>query len=385
MVRGAAASALVAGALGLAPGVADRDGAGPTVVRSADGLLTVSIPAGALPAGTVVRVSPLSTSTLPVAIRTRAVRGPAYVLAPAGLRFAKPVTITRRVHGTFRGGVPGLVLVSSETPGRWQQLARPTIRWDPQGRSLTISATTTHFSELAVFDDLARLALGPDPASAAVGGSFQAVLHVTAPHPDVVDVHGLRFSPSRQAVPGEASTHVRNVWYTALYTCRRAGSGAYGVSVRLQDASPEQEILDLLIGGKQDTTYELRARATCRAPKSPPPPKQPRLTAACATVMHTPLGTFPSFLDFVLAFDPATLPAAPTVSLQADAIDDGQTVTAPIDGTTGRADLKAGIRSFGTYHVETLTVNGVAVDVSAIFGTFTVTGMPGTVAGACPS
>jgi hypothetical protein len=65
-------------------------------------------------------------------------------------------------------------------------------------------------------------------------------------------------------------------------------------------------------------------------------------------------------------------------------INDDQPVTGPVDATTGRADLKAGIRSFGTYSVAAVTVNGVAVDVSSIFGTLTVTATPGTIAGTCP-
>jgi len=377
VLRGAAAVVVAAGALALAPGATGVD-AGARVVRSSDGLLTLTIPPGALPAGTKVTARPVPASTLPAALRTRAVSGPAYELEPSGLHFAKPVTVTRRVHGRFRGGIPGLVLVASESPGRWEQLARPTIRWDPQQRALTISATTTHFSEIAVFDDLARVSLTPDPASAAVGGSFQAVVHLAAAHPDLIDVHGLHFSPSPQAVPGDASTHVRDVWYTALYTCRRGGSGEYGVSVRLADASPEQEILDLLVGGKQDTTYELRARATCVQPPAP------RLLGACATVAHTPLGTFPSNLDFVLAFDPKTVPRDATVTLSAAGVNDGQPVSGPVDPATGRASLLAGIRSFGGYRLDQVTVNGTVVDVSSFIGHFTVTATPGTVAGTCP-
>jgi hypothetical protein len=74
------------------------------------------------------------------------------------------------------------VLVSSETPGRWEQLAQPTIRWDPRVRSLTISATTTDFSTVAVFDDTARFSLTPDPVTRRVGTFFQAVFHVTDAH-----------------------------------------------------------------------------------------------------------------------------------------------------------------------------------------------------------
>ena len=383
MVRGVAATALAAGALGLAPGVADRNAAGPQVVRSADGLLTLSIPAGALPAGTSATIRPVSTATLPAAIRARAVNGPAYELLPAGLHFAKPVMITRRVHGTFRGGIPGLVLVSSETPGRWEQLAQPTIRWDPRVPSLTISATTTHFSTVAVFDDTARFSLTPDPVTRRVGTFFQAVFHVAAPHTDLVEVDLIRFKASPQTDPRDEQALLRNVTYVAQYKCTRAGTGEYGVTVWIHDTTPEQEILNVFAGGAPLVRLLLQAKATCTAPPPAPPPK-PRLVTGCAMVTHTALGSFPSFLDFVLGFDPKSLPASPTATLQATGINDDQPVTGPVDATTGKADLKAGIRSFGTYSVGTVAVNGVAVDVSSIFGTLTVTATPGTIAGTCP-
>ena len=122
---------------------------------------------------------------------------------------------------------------------------------------------------------------------------------------------------------------------------------------------------------------------TLSIPAGAPPPK-PRLVTGCAMVTHTALGGFPSFLDFVLGFDPKSLPASPTATLHATGINDDQPVSGPVDATTGKADLKAGIRNFGTYSVGTVTVNGVAVDVSSIFGTLTVTATPGTIAGTCP-
>ena len=292
MVRGVAAAALAAGALGLAPGVGDGDAAGPQVVRSADGLLTLSIPAGAIPSGTAVTIRPVSTATLPSALRTRAVSGPAYQLAPAGLHFARPVTITRRVHGTFRGGVPGLVLVSSETPGRWERLARPTIRWDPAGPSLTISATTTHFSTVAVFDDTARFSLTPDPVTRRVGTFFQAVFHVTAPHPDLVAVDVIYFKASPQTDPRDQERLLRNVTYVAPYKCTRTGTGEYGVAVWIHDTTPEQEILNVFAGGASLVRLLLQAKATCTAPPPAPPPT-PRLVTGCAMVTHTGLGTLP--------------------------------------------------------------------------------------------
>ena len=379
MFRAMAAAALAAGALALAPGA--NGGSASRVVRSADGLLTLTIPAGALPAGTKVSIRAVSASTLPAPLRARAVNGPAYELEPAGLHFSKPITVTRRVHGVFHGGVPMLVPVSSEKAGHWERLAQPTILWDPTAPSLTVSATTTHFSEYALFDDAVRVSLSPDPVTQAVGTVFTATVHFAVPHADLLSVHGIQFSPSRQADVGDRVTVVPNVTYTAPYRCQRAGKGRYGVRLNVEDRSPEQEILNVLIGGKMNTIVDLQARAGCTGTKSA---TLPVLTTGCATVTHSKFGSFPSFLDFKLEFDPATLPPSPTVLIHARAINDEQPVSGPIDPTTGRAELKAGIRVFGTYGFDTVDVGGTIVDVSSFFSAFPVTGTPGLVAGTCP-
>jgi len=231
--------------------------------------------------------------------------------------------------------------------------------------------------------DTARFSFTPDPVTRRVGTFFQAVFHVTAPHPDLVEVSVLSFKASPQTDPRDVRALLRNVTYAAQFKCTAAGTGEYGVRMWVHDTTPEQEILSLFVGGEPPTRLLLQARATCTAPKPSPPPK-PRLVTGCVMVTHTALGGFPSFLDFVLGFDPKSLPASPTATLQATGINDDQPVTGPVDATTGTADLKAGIRSFGTYSVGTVTVNGVAVDVSSIFGTLTVTATPGTIAGICP-
>jgi hypothetical protein len=94
---------------------------------------------------------PASLCAIPLAVATDAIGPPAqypselkgatfkpgsrlYALEPAGTRFAKPVTVTRRLNAKLQGfdlgkAVPGIVLATRSPNGRWEllgsQQARP--------------------------------------------------------------------------------------------------------------------------------------------------------------------------------------------------------------------------------------------------------------------
>jgi hypothetical protein len=104
-------------------------------------------------------------------------------------------------------------------------------------------------------------------------------------------------------------------------------------------------------------------------------------------VNHSPFGPFPSFTNWLLQFTRAGLPANPRAELTAAGVNNRQPVSAPIDPATGKADIKAGISSFGPKQVQKLTVNGQDVTqqlVAKVGAAPTVTAAQGTIAGQCP-
>ena len=89
------------------------------IVKSKDGGLIVSVPRGALKKATKVRIRVLKRSQYPPELRNATFRpgSKLYALEPAGLRFLKPVTITRRIDTKVSGfdpkdGLPVIVLTT---------------------------------------------------------------------------------------------------------------------------------------------------------------------------------------------------------------------------------------------------------------------------------
>lgn len=113
-------------------------GPGGGTLISSDGRLTVSIPAGALPADTEVGIQPI-TATAPGAL------GSAYRLTPDGQRFAQPVTLTFRYSAEEAGAsAPGALRVAThDSQGRWGLPTMTTT--DASARALSVA--TSHFSD----------------------------------------------------------------------------------------------------------------------------------------------------------------------------------------------------------------------------------------------
>lgn len=145
-------------------------------LTSGDGLLTVSVPAGALAADTVIGIQPI-TATAPGAL------GLAYRLTPEGATFAQPVTLrfTYSADEAAANAQDLLQVVTRDARGYW---IAPTTTRDASGR--TLSVTATHFSDWSYVGGL-QIA----PASATVGVNKKVFLKVVdcgnSPDPDAVN------------------------------------------------------------------------------------------------------------------------------------------------------------------------------------------------------
>ncbi len=142
--------------------------AGGTVV-SADGRLTLTVPAGALAATQTISIQPTSTEVPNGA-------GLAYRLLPDGLSFALPVRVSFRYDDAdVAGSAPeALSIAFQDVQGRWRALASPLL--DTQAKAF--SGETTHFSEYGL---LTGYRIRPANAILGVGKSLGLVTDLCYP------------------------------------------------------------------------------------------------------------------------------------------------------------------------------------------------------------
>jgi hypothetical protein len=151
-------------------------------VQSADGRLTITIPAGALTAATDVTIQPLSNEA-PLGM------GLGYRLGPEGTTFAAPVKLSFAYDDALLNGVPEdfLWIVTQAENGSWNAMLRSYV----DAASHTVSVETTHFSDWAVGKFL-DLALTPPSATIMKGQSIDLkVFGFLRDQPDEVDEDGL--------------------------------------------------------------------------------------------------------------------------------------------------------------------------------------------------
>ena len=114
------------------------DGQGGSVT-SADGRLTLDIPAGALASATQISVQPI-TNTSPNGI------GLAYRLEPEGTTFAAPVTLTFHLSTTEALGIASTFVVTQKSDGLWYSLRNQ----QRDATAQTVSMSASHFSDWAL-------------------------------------------------------------------------------------------------------------------------------------------------------------------------------------------------------------------------------------------
>jgi hypothetical protein len=362
----AAAAALAPGAHAIVPA---------KTVRSADGQLTVAIPRGALARPTAIRVRSLPQAQWPAELGRAQVRAGArvYSLEPAGLRFSKPVTITRRVLNVdVSNGVPGVVLTSRDARGRWAPLTSPETR--VRGTTLSVSATTRHFSVLVTINTGGVVDLSPDHVTDVVDGEgWTARLAVR--NAALADADWLQ----RGAVDFDDDGPPSSSPAVEFFFCDEVGPGGFGAEVTL--VADVTAAVRPLFGGiallRLDVWVE--GTATCTGIDV-----TLQLLTACVLVTHDPFGAFPSFLTYVMAFAVLGLPPNAVLELLVRGVNNDQAFMSPI-AANGRVEARAGIGSFGSKELVRANVNGrdVTAQVQAKLGTPVVGSNEGRIAGTC--
>jgi hypothetical protein len=353
-------------------------------LTSADGGLTVSVPAGALAKPVRVRVRTLSQAQYPPELRNARFRPgtKVYALEPGGTRFLKPVTITRRldtrVAGFPAGAVPGVVLATRSGNGRWELLR--SLRAKLTGRTLFVSGTTRHFSSLLALDEGFSVSLTPKTVDAAVGDTWEArvvdaIDNSRRRDKAFVDPDETRWSATGAVRLANSITYLRRE-----FTCAKVGTGTFTATITVAESSLAVFLGSL--GGRYEETMTLTGNARCRAKE---PTTRVELVAACVAVVHTPLGGFPSYLRWLLQFA-AGLPQGARAELTVGGMNNGEPAFAPITSTY-RAELVGGITSFGPKQVQKLAVAGRDITSQLVAKTAAapvVTSEQRVIAGTCP-
>jgi hypothetical protein len=160
-------------------------------LSSADGRLSVSVPAGALAANTTIAIEPITDMT-------REGQGTAYRLTPHGEIFAQPVTLSFNYgDDEIAGSAPeNLKLAFQREDGYWQLVPDPVL----DSASKRISVETTHFSDWV---HVPEYLLIPVRDTVKVGESLQLhVLDCVEPLPDDQSVEAV--------IPGCYATSVED-------------------------------------------------------------------------------------------------------------------------------------------------------------------------------
>lgn len=154
---------------------------GVSVVASADGIVTVEVPAGAAPGGIAVTVDAGDPGSLPQELRDSGLPVFVYELGPDGTQFAEPVTVTFRIPAALAGfdpavGMPLAVLASRSGDELLDPYESVDISLD--GDVLVVSGSTDHFTEAVAIVSGVSLSLvtRPSPVKVGVGQIFHALV-----------------------------------------------------------------------------------------------------------------------------------------------------------------------------------------------------------------
>lgn len=130
-------------------------------LKSADGNLTVIVPAGALPSETTISIQPVDNGPSGNQID-------AYQLEPSGVRFEKPVQLVFKYAGSNENAdIKGIA--TQDESGLWWEVRK--IKTDTIAK--TITCYVPHFSKWALFE---RLVLEPKKTSIAVTATLRLTI-----------------------------------------------------------------------------------------------------------------------------------------------------------------------------------------------------------------
>jgi len=230
-------------------GVSQMVGPGGGQVVSADGDLTLDIPAGALPADTEITVRNLDPAAVGAGFPGLEVAG-AYEFGPDGLVFQQPVTVTLRLDQVPVG--PGGVLQAEvvslfSDSGTGPELAdAQEIRADAETGATTLTAQIAHFSNLVKVKAGIKVEVSGVPDTLVVGKIFNVEVSVSvapnigpgkatlttwgnlATYPDPPTEPGVRFDLTSQTTATYAQ---------GPFGCDEVGKGEFAAEVFFEDVT----------------------------------------------------------------------------------------------------------------------------------------------------
>lgn len=162
-------------------------------IQSADGLLTITIPAGALNTNTTIGIQPIS-NTAPQGI------GTGYRLTPEGTTFSTPVTLSIKYNPDSLANTAAdfLWIASQKSDGSWGGYRTSAVDINAK----TVSVQTTHFSDW-VIGSFIEMSLSPSAGSVKVGNSLG--LSISGFNGDYDDEEIMPLAPVNQSTDKLAS------------------------------------------------------------------------------------------------------------------------------------------------------------------------------------
>ena len=273
-------------------------------VTSDDGLLTIEVPPGALPADVNLTATAQGQDDLPPELAGIQMRSGFYSLEPDGLTFAEPGKVTRRANVADLGwdlatdGIPLITLALRTSDGTWSWLDEQEIEVD--GEDVVMTALATHTSALYGFGGTNFVQWGygaPSP----VDGSFNLDASVT--YPSVASAWPVVGPPEPFTHTGILSSYDHRMYDYALprfyqgFGCDTPGTGEFGVRFEVRNLGAGNPLWDQLDLPPPTTDIYLEALAICQAADAVPF----ELDSVCVRVFHDPFGLFVSYLEWFMA------------------------------------------------------------------------------------
>ena len=348
----------------------DDDGADAAVsaadggtVSSADGALTLEIPAGALASDTEIAIERVPSEDLDQEIRDAEPVGPVYRLTPDGLVLDEPVKLIFALSaddvlaGVSEDEFPVFLVLSRSDDGEWDIARDVVTTYDFETGAATVEAEVFHFSTVMTrYSPDIVLRFSTESIDTTVGTAWHVSLQIRnrgtrvfllgareAFASGVVSVVG---APSvfRETFIAAGSANTK----FAEFTCESVGEGGFGisntVSIALDRAAAEELMLSLggltlaraldviIIGVEGEGHATCSARAVAPAsPLTPTATAPPPAETASPTATAPPPAETPSPTE--TAPPPTETPPPPTETPSPTATAPPPTETAPPTAT----------------------------------------------------
>jgi hypothetical protein len=368
----------------------------PRIVASDDGLVTLTIPDGSAPVGAPITITALGQADAPPELQEIAFRGSFYRLGPADLALTGPVTIDRRIDLVALGidpqesGYPVVTLALRSAAGTWTWLPDQQLSFvahaegAPIEYELHTSATLTSLGDVYGFSSGLRKNLRLEPANSTftVGESFSAFVSLDAtaasnlpadqqPQFNSVVPFASQDGVVQFGTPNTTRSATGLELVAVPVTCAQDATVTVGANGTLSPAVLPSDLLTRLrLGTDVDVSFQTGRDIRCAASV----PGSATLTGGCVSVVHQPLGAYPSHLHWVMTFG-GVIPQGATVTIIYREGTAGVLQFEDIPIVRGTATADTGITSYGTK-----TIVGIAVHAGLV--TSDVTGSAQKIFGA---